>query len=278
MHELNQIAEKIKNADAILIGASNGLSITEGLHLFADNQALEEIFGDFKRKYGIRSILHGMSARWPSEEEKWAFWSRLIHHYCGEYKESQVMNDLKAIVGDKNYFVITSNGECHFEMCGFAPENIYEVEGNWLTMQCSHACHDTLYPSLDVAEKMAAAEKNGKVPSDMVPHCPKCGGPMQIHLEVDQNFIRESTGKECFQAFLNQYHGRKLVVLELGIGPRNQLIKAPLMRLVDMEPNAAYVTINLGEIYITDNIREKSFGLDGYLGEILRRLREVCEE
>ena len=48
--------------------------------------------------------------------------------------------------------------------------------------------------------------------------------------------------------------------------------------LVDMEPNAAYVTINLGEIYITDNIREKSFGLDGYLGEILSRLREVCEE
>ena len=278
MHELNQIAEKIKNADAILIGASNGLSITEGLHLFADNQALEEIFGDFKRKYGIRSILHGMSARWPSEEEKWAFWSRLIHHYCGEYKESQVMNDLKAIVGDKNYFVITSNGECHFEMCGFAPENIYEVEGNWLTMQCSHACHDTLYPGLDVAEKMAAAEKNGKVPSDMVPHCPKCGGSMQIHLEVDRNFIRESTGQERFRAFLNQYHGRKLVVLELGIGPRNQLIKAPLMRLVDMEPNAAYVTINLGEIYITDNIREKSFGLDGYLGEILRRLREACEE
>ena len=278
MRELSQIADKIKSADAILIGASNGLSITEGLHLFADNQALEELFGDFKRKYRIRSILHGMTTRWSSEEEKWAFWSRLIHHYCGEYKESQVMKDLKAIVGSKNYFVVTSNGECHFEMSGFAPENIYEVEGNWLTMQCSHACHDTLYPSLEIAEKMAAAEKDGKVPSDLVPYCPKCGSPMQIHLEVDRNYIRENTGQKRFQAFLNEYHGKKLVVLELGIGPRNQLIKAPLMRLVDMELNAAYVTINLGEIYIMDNIKEKSFGLDGYLGEILSRLREVCEE
>lgn len=278
MCELSQIADKIKNADAVLIGASNGLSITEGLHLFADNQALEDLFGDFKRKYGIRSILHGMSARWPSEEEKWAFWSRLIHHYCGEYKESQVMRDLKAIVGDKNYFVLTSNGECHFEMSGFAPENIYEIEGNWLTMQCSHACHDTLYPSLDMAEKMAAAEKNGKVPSDMIPHCPKCGGSMQIHLEVDRNFIRENEGQERFQTFLNQYQGKNLVVLELGIGPRNQLIKAPLMRLVDMEPNATYVTVNLGELYITDNIKAKSFALDGSLGETLSRLREVCEK
>lgn len=278
MHELKQIADKIKNADALLIGASNGLSITEGLHLFADNQAFEELFGDFKHKYGVRSILHGMSARWPSEEEKWAFWSRLIHHYCGEYKESQVMKDLKSIIGNKDYFIVTSNGECHFEMSGFDSERIYEVEGNWLTMQCSRACHNTLYPSLEMAEKMAAAEKDGKVPSDMIPYCPKCGGSMQIHLEVGRNFIRENAGQERFQAFLNQYHGKKLVVLELGIGPRNQLIKAPLMRLVDMEPNATYVTINLGELYIIDNIKEKSFALDGYLGEILSRLREVCDK
>lgn len=278
MHKFTRTAEKIKDADAILIGASNGLSITEGLHLFADNQALEELFGGFRRKYGLRSILQGMGARWPSEEEKWAFWSRLIHHYCGEYKESQVMKDLKAIVGDKDYFIVTSNGECHFEMSGFDPKRIYEIEGNWLTMQCSHACHDTLYPSLDMAERMAAAEKDGKVPSDMIPHCPKCDGPMQIHLETGRNFIRESAGQERFQAFLNRYHGKKLVVLELGIGPHNQLIKAPLMRLVDREPNAAYITINLGELCIADQIKEKSFGLDGYLGEILGRLRKVCEE
>ena len=65
------------------------------------------------------------------------------------------------------------------------------------------------------------------------------------------------------------------MILELGIGKGNQLIKAPLMRLTALEPNATYVTINLGEIYITDNIREKSFGLDGYLGEILGELRTV---
>ena len=31
----------------------------------------------------------------PSEEEKWAFWARLIHHYCGQYQPTPVMNDLK---------------------------------------------------------------------------------------------------------------------------------------------------------------------------------------
>ena len=52
MPDLKPIAAKIKEADAILIGASNGLSITEGLHLFADNVAFDELFGDFKQKYG----------------------------------------------------------------------------------------------------------------------------------------------------------------------------------------------------------------------------------
>ena len=54
------------------------------------------------------------------------------------------MQDLRAIVGSKDSFVLTSNGECHFEHSGFVPEKIYEIEGTWLTMQCARPCHDTL--------------------------------------------------------------------------------------------------------------------------------------
>ena len=45
-----EICTHIKEADAILIGASNGLSITEGLHLFADNTAFDMLFEDMKQK------------------------------------------------------------------------------------------------------------------------------------------------------------------------------------------------------------------------------------
>lgn len=269
---------KLKNADAILVGASNGLSITEGLHLFADNAAFEELFGDLKRKYGLRCLLQGMTARWPSEEEKWGFWSRVAHHYCAEYQPTQAMKDLQAIIGGKDYFIITSNGECHFEKCGFDTERIYEVEGNWLTMQCSQPCHDTIYPADELLEQMAAAEQNGKIPSAMVPHCPKCGAPMQVHEAIDRCFIPNKEEKQRLETFLAKYHGRNLVILELGIGARNQLIKAPLMRLTASEPNATYITINLGEIYITRDIQDKSYGLDGYLSDILGELRSVCKE
>ena len=109
-------------------------SALRGTDLFADNAAFAKLFGDFKQKYGLRCILQGMMAKWPSEEEKWAFWARLIHHYCGRYRPTPVMKDLKAIVGVRDYFIVTSNGEQHFELCGFEPRKIYEIEGNWLTM------------------------------------------------------------------------------------------------------------------------------------------------
>lgn len=272
MSDRKQIISRIREADAILIGASNGLSIAEGLHLFADNRAFEELFGDLKRKYGISCILQGMGARWPSEEEKWSFWSRLVHRYCGEYRESRVMSDLKKLIGEKDYFIITSNGECHFEICGFAPGKIYEVEGNWLTMQCAFRCHDRIYFWADLAEKMALAEQEGRSLPELIPRCPVCGGSMQVHMETDRNFIPDMESRKRLEVFLERYHGKKLVILELGIGWRNQLIKAPLMRLAEQEPQAVYVAINLGEIFIPDEIREKSFGLDGDLTEILRDL------
>ena len=269
-----EVVKKLNQADAVLVSASNGLSITEGLHLFADNKAFEDVFGDFKRRYGLRCILHGMGAAWPSEEEKWAFWSRLVHHYCGNYAATPVMQDLREIIGDRDYFVVTSNGECHFEQSGFNPEKIYEVEGNWLSMQCARGCHDRVYSSFEQLEKMALAEINGRVPSEMIPHCTECGGPMDVHMIGAAGYHADAAAQQRYRDFLQLHHGRNMVVLELGIGPRNQLIKAPLMRLVAQEPNASYVTINLGELYIPQEIQNQSFGFDGYLDEILAQLRK----
>lgn len=277
MYDLKPIAKKLREADAILIAASNGLSISEGLHLFADDQAFENLFGDLKRKYGLQCLFQGMAGRWPSEEEKWAFWSRAIHHYCRQYRPTQVMQDLQAIVGDKDYFILTSNGECHFESSGFDPEKIWEMEGTWLTMQCARPCHDALYPVLDLAETMAAAQRDGRVPSDLVPRCPRCGGPMEIHIAAGAGQIPDQASRQRFDAFLARYHEKNLVILELGIGRHNQLIKAPLMGLAAREPHAVYITVNLGEVYIPDDISDKSYGLDGSLGEVLSALRKTCQ-
>ncbi len=275
MNNYAQIAEKIKEADAILIGASNGLSITEGIHLFANNAAMQNLFGDLQAKYGLQNLLQGMMGRWPTPEQLWGFWSRMIQHYCVEYQPTDVMKDLKAIVGEKDYFIVTSNGEQHFEACGFDESKIFEVEGDWLHMTCSQHCSHDIVPSIEEVRAMAAAEKDGVVPSELVSHCPHCGAPMVPTMAAG---VYAPEGKQNYDAFLQKYRGKNIVILELGIGARNQLIKAPLMRLTAEEPNATYATFNLSELYIARGIEEKSFAVEGYLNDTLQELRKACAE
>ena len=260
------IREKINDADAVIIGASNGLSITEGFQIFADNDDFRALFGDLRDKYGICSPLQGFFFNWPTDEERWVFLSRLINHYSGSYTGSPVMDALKTLVAGKPYFILTSNGENHFELAGFDPACILEIEGSWKEMRCASGCHDTLYPTWDAVRKMAAAEKDAHIPAELIPRCPHCGGSMVINMQPKQELI------DAFNDFAAHYHNKKLLVLELGIGARNQLIKAPLMRLVNSAPNAFYITFNKGEIFIPPQIAHKSIGVDGLLGDILPKL------
>ncbi len=275
MSKYQEIAQKIKEADAILVGASNGLSITEGIHLFANNQAMHDLFGDLQAKYGLQNLLQGMMSRWLSVEQQWGFWSRMIYHYSWDYQATEVMEDLKTIIGEKDYFIVTSNGEGHFELSGFDENKIFEIEGDWLHMTCSDHCSNEFIADMDAVKAMAAEEEGGIVPSRLIPRCPHCGASMIPTMAAG---IYNGKQKKNYENFLQRYHGKNMVILELGIGARNQLIKAPLMRLTAQEEYATYVTINLGEVYITGDIKEKSFGLDGYLGPILKEIREACEE
>ncbi len=196
-----------------MIGASNGLSITEGLHLFADNAAFERLFGDFKRKYGLGCIfLQGMMAGWPSEEEKWAFWARLVHHYCGQYQPTPVMNNLKGIVEKKITLSSHQTEKVTLNCVASIRRKSMRLRATGLLCSVPAPCHDTIYPSLEVAKKISAAEQGGHVPTELVPRCPKCGGPMDIHMGAGQRMIPDTAAQARFQNFLKTYHGKKLVV------------------------------------------------------------------
>lgn len=224
MTEIQKAAQAIRNADALLIGASNGLSIAEGYHIFADNEMFCRQFGDFQQKYGIRNVIEGCFFHYPKEKDRQEFMHRLVQYWVIDYQPSQVMKDLLAIIGNKEYFILTSNADTHLELSGFAPGKVFEVEGTF---------------------------------EDMLYH-----RPMQDKSQEVNNF-------------LDQYHNKRLVIVELGIGRRNRLIKLPLMRLAFREPQAIYITLNLTqELYIPDEIADKSIGLAGDIAVTLRELRE----
>lgn len=273
-----EVINKIKEAEGIVIGASNGLSISEGIHIFAENEAFLNNFGDFRDKYGFRSIIQGCFYPFPSEEEKWAYFSRLYDYFLYKNGASSVMKHLYELVKDKNFYVVTSNIDDHFRQAGFPKEQLFEIEGNCRNLQCKNGCHDQIYPGDETLSKMAQIQENGRVPSESIPKCSECGGPMQIHVEVDRNFLKGEAWQTSYQAyrdFIEQMHGKKLVLLELGVGARNQLIKAPFMNLTNSQENVTYITLNKGELYIPQEIADKSIGIDGDTAEVLHRLAQL---
>lgn len=128
---IHKAAQAIAAADAIFIGASNGLSIAEGYNIFADNDMFKEQFGDLRQKYGIRSVLDGCFLNYPDDAGRHEFMSRLVQLWVKEYKPSQVMKSLIDITGGKDCFIITTNGDTHLELAGFSADRVFELEGTF---------------------------------------------------------------------------------------------------------------------------------------------------
>lgn len=272
------ILRQINEADAILVGASNGLSISEGYHIFAEDDAFLMYFSEFREKYGIRSIVQGAFFPFPTIEERWAFTSSIYAYFSREKQVSHVMNHLRELLKNKNYFIVTSNTDGHLTKAGFENERLFEIEGNSNHLQCKQACHDHIYDGEEVLQAMFEQKENGRVRTELMPKCPECGGDMQVHVEVDTNFLKGQAWQRSFQAyqdFIQQASGKKLVLLELGVGARNQLIKAPFMELTYVEQHATYITLNKGQVYIPEAIAAKSIGVDANLADVLTQLVQL---
>lgn len=274
---LNTIAQKITDADAVLVGAANGFSITEGLNLFASNDAFAQQFGDLQQQYGISCIIQAMGFPWRTETEKWAFWSRLINTHCVNYETSPLMEALKRVIGHLPFYIITSNGEHHFGKAGFEESRVFEVEGSFADMMCANKCCEDLRPTEEIASKITARLHERKSFEDLIPACPHCGAPMMPHYQDLNAIMHEQQWQrknQEYRQFVQRSADKNLVILELGIGSSNRIIKAPFMDLAANLPKAFYATFNLGDICIPDHIANKAIGIDGMLGDTIPALAQ----
>lgn len=144
-------------------------------------------------------------------------------------------------------------------------------------MQCGIGCHDKIYPAEELLIEMWKEQRDGQVSTELLPKCPQCEGGMVLHLEVDRNFVRDQNWKisaDAYQKFYNLSADKKVVLLELGVGMRNQLIKRPFMDLTFNQPRITYITFNKGEIYIPAQIAPQSIAMYGNIAEFLHLLSE----
>lgn len=272
--DVARLKRELDTADAVVIGAGAGLSASAGFTY--GGERFHQYFSDFEAKYGYHDMYSGGFYPYATPEERWAFWSRTI--YINRYQDppKPVYQDLLQLVRGKDYFVLTTNVDHCFQKAGFDKQRLFYTQGDYGLWQCSRPCHQKTYDNEAAVRKMFTQQRDLRVPSDLVPHCPVCGAPMSMNLRVDDTFVEDAGWHGAagrYEAFLRSHQGQHLLFLELGVGGNTPvIIKYPFWNMTHQNPRATYACINLAEAYCPKEIQKQAICIDGDIGNVLHTL------
>lgn len=272
--QIEALGQALDTADAVLIGAGAGLSASAGLTY--SGARFEKYFSDFHKKYGISDMYSGGFYPYDTLEEYWAWWSR--HIYVNRYDTGagRPYADLLELVKDKDYFVLTTNVDHQFQLAGFDKKRLFYTQGDYGLWQCSKACHNRTYDNEAVVRQMVAAQKDMKIPAELVPKCPVCGAPMTMNLRCDDSFVQDegwylAAGR--YNDFLRRHQDLRVLFLELGVGMNTPgIIKYPFWQMTAENRKAVYACVNYGEACTPKEIADRSILINADAGEVIKAL------
>lgn len=196
-----RVNQALSEADLVVIGASNGLDMAEGLNIFLGDDHFWEAYGDLARLDGVGCILQGLASPNADVRDRWT--ARFLRREHIEYEPGSLMLELLRLTGHADTFVVTCNIDGHFVKAGFSEKRVLETEGSILaSIDERRLAHPdaTALAQLDELARLVRAHRNGRV-----------------------------------------------VILDLGVGMRNGVIKRMLAQVADACEHVTYIVFNYSE-------------------------------
>lgn len=241
-----KVRDLLKEADYVLIGAGAGLSAAAGMKY--SGESFEKNYREFIDKYYFDDLYSASFYDFKTQEEKWAFFARMIKLNRYNDKPLQLYQELYELVRSKDYFVLSTNVDGQFYNSGFDAEKVFEIQGDYCFLQCENACHDKLYYNRELVEEWIQNTKDCRIPSDLVMKCPVCGGNMDMNLRKDANFVQDKNWyvqAKKYDEFINNAKDKKIVLLEIGVGFNTPgIIRFPFERMTEENEDTYLVRIN----------------------------------
>ena len=274
MTEIEKLQKVLHEADTVVVGAGAGLSTSAGFTY--SGERFQKYFSDFIEKYGFTDMYTAGFHAFPTEEEKWAYWSRHIYYNRYVPAPKPVYDNLLKLLKDKDYFVITTNVDHQFQKAGFDKQRLFYTQGDYGLFQCAKPCHQKTYDNEELVKRMIVEQMDMRIPSELIPRCPVCGGPMKVNLRADETFVEDEgwhAASERYTEFIRRHKDGNVLFLDLGSGGNTPVIfKIPFIRWTMQNPNATYATVNLGEAFTVDQIADRSIVINGDIGDILEKI------
>lgn len=270
--QIERLARALGEADAVVVGAGAGLSTSAGF--VYSGARFSANFADFEAKYGFHDMYTGGFYPFPSREEFWAYWSRYI--LLNRYQDAPrpVYAELLRLLAGKDYFVLTTNVDHCFQKAGFDKKRLFYTQGDYGLFQCSEPCCRETWDNEAIVREMAARQKEMRVPSELLPVCPRCGKPLTMNLRSDDKFVEDArwhAAAERYENFLRTRRRGRVLFLELGVGYNTPgIIKYPFWQMTAANPDAVYACVNQGEAFCPRDIDSQAICIDGDIGESIR--------
>lgn len=266
------LKHKIKTSDAVVIGAGAGLSTAAGFTY--SGERFQKYFSDFIEKYHFKDMYSGGFYPFETLEEHWAYWSRYIDINRYMDAPNDTYKRLLDLVKDKDYFVLTTNVDHQFQKAGFDKKRLFYTQGDYGLFQCCEPCHNATYDNEEMIRRMVAEQKNMRIPSELVPKCPKCGKPMTMNLRCDDTFVQDEgwyKASERYSDFLRRHKNADVLFLELGVGFNTPvIIKYPFWQMTAKNPNVVYACINFDEAFCPEELKKQSICINGDIAEVFQ--------
>lgn len=281
--QIERLIEKINTADAIVIGGGSGMSSAAGYNHYHSKSIMKEKFSDFQKKYGFNSLFDAYYYLFSSHEERWGFFSQYIK-FMYEASPGQPYFDLYEILKDKEYFILTTNVDMLFSKV-FEEEKICLFQGDSRYFQCSQPCHDKLYENKDIINKMDKNLIETRIPTELIPRCPKCGRIMMPWVR-DYEFLEGDFWKDGvsrYQNFLKEYleenKDKNVLFLELGVGDMTpSIIKLPFWEMTYNFKNTFYISINKERISAPEHLKERAMAISDDITNVLNQVKLRMKE
>lgn len=265
--QLQEIRDKIQDAELVLVGLGEGFQYGWGALLQDERyREIEREIGDEERYVWVVPFLQKMVLR-REREDRW----------------DRAYQALKALVADKNYFVVSLCMDDYLYGAGLDEKRLVTPCGGFRRMQCNQNCAGELSEIPEETYEVVLRYYRGELSlSDLEePVCVKCGGKLRFNQLGVERYAQEGYLEQwnVYTKWLQGTVNKRLCVLELGAGMSYPgIIRFPFEKTVYYNRKAFLYRVHPRLYQLGEEIADRSRGIAENPVEFLTTLgKGICE-
>ena len=177
--------------------------------------------------------------------------------------------------------ILTTNQDTQFVKL-YPEEKVAEIQGDHRFFQCAACCTDDTWDAVKpVADMVAAMGDDTKIPTNLIPRCPHCGGEAFPWVRGYGNFLQGKKYEEQYEKisrYVLEHKDSKILFLELGVGRMTPMfIQEPFWNMTLSFPHARYIAVNNKYDFLPKQLEDNGMTIVADIAQVLRDARNTME-